>query len=95
MFDQRGNKRFKRPSDLARCFCPAVLVILLLAAIAGCAKTPAKMPVVESGGEVLIGVNVDADGRMAVFRVIVGIGYILKNKHELASSISHVCHSKL
>jgi para-nitrobenzyl esterase len=70
MFDQRRNKRFERPFDSARCFCLAVLGILLLTSVAGCAKTPAKMPVVEAGGEVLIGVHVGADGRMAVFRGI-------------------------
>jgi para-nitrobenzyl esterase len=70
MFDQRGNKRFKRPSDPTRRFCPALLATLLLALIAGCAKAPVKMSIVEAGGEVLIGVHVDADDRLAVFRGI-------------------------
>jgi len=80
MFDQRGNKRFKKPSDLARCICRAVLVILLLAAIAGCAKTPVEIPIVEAEGEVLVGTHVYADGKMAVFR---GIPYAAPPVGEL------------
>jgi para-nitrobenzyl esterase len=70
MFDRRGNKRFKRLSDSARRFYPAVLTTLLLAVIAGCAKAPAKLSIVAAGGEVLVGVHVDADDRLAVFRGI-------------------------
>jgi para-nitrobenzyl esterase len=57
-----------------------VLGILLLASVAGCAKTPAKMPLVEAGGEVLVGAHVGADGRMAVFR---GIPYAAPPVGEL------------
>jgi para-nitrobenzyl esterase len=57
-----------------------VLGILLLASIAGCAKTPVKTPVVKAGGEVLVGAHVDADGRMAVFR---GIPYAAPPVGEL------------
>ena len=70
MSDQRTNERFEKFSDSARRLCPAVLFILLLASIAGCAKAPVKTPVVKAGGEVLVGAHVDANGRMAVFRGI-------------------------
>jgi len=80
MSDQRTNERFERFSDSARRLCPAVLFILLLASIAGCAKAPVKTPVVKAGGEVLVGAHVDANGRMAVFR---GIPYAAPPVGEL------------
>ena len=80
MSDQRKNERFERFSDSARRLCPAVLFILLLASIAGCAKIPVKAPVVKAGGEVLVGAHVDANGGMAVFR---GIPYAAPPVGEL------------
>jgi para-nitrobenzyl esterase len=80
MSDQRTNERFERFSDSTRRLCPAVLFILLLASIAGCAKAPVKTPVVKAGGEVLVGAHVDANGRMAVFR---GIPYAAPPVGEL------------
>ena len=80
MSDRRTNERCERFSDSAGRLCQTVLLILLLASIAGCAKAPVEAPVVEAGGEVLVGVRVGADGEMAVFR---GIPYAAPPVGEL------------
>jgi para-nitrobenzyl esterase len=80
MSDRRTNEGSEEFSDPARRLCRVALFTLLLASIAGCAKAPVEAPVVEAGGEVLVGARVDADGGMAVFR---GIPYAAPPVGEL------------
>jgi para-nitrobenzyl esterase len=70
MSDQRASDRFSKGSDFGRRFCSVALRLLLLAPVAGCALAPIKAPVVEAGGETLVGVHLDPGGQMAVFRGI-------------------------
>ena len=75
MPDRRTNHSFRKypessrkSPDSTRRSGSAGLVLFLLAATAGCAKTPIIAPIVEAGGEILIGTRVDPAGQMAVFR---------------------------
>ncbi len=76
MSDQRTNHAFRIFTDFLRtpgstrhCW-PAGLVLFVLAATAGCARTPIMEPIAEGGGEILIGAHLDAEGQMTVFRGI-------------------------
>lgn len=59
----------RSPGSTRRCW-PAGLVLFVLAATAGCARTPIMEPIGEGGGEILIGAHLDAEGQMTVFRGI-------------------------
>ena len=80
MSDPCSNGYFKKSSDFALWFRPVVLVLLLLTSIVGCANNPTWAPVVEAGGERLIGARLDADGELAVFR---GVPYAAPPVGEL------------
>ena len=70
MSDRRTNYRFMKNFEFAQRFCAAALTLFLLTSLAGCVKPPIKAPTVEAGGESLLGVHVDPDGMLAVFRGI-------------------------
>ena len=70
MCDRSTRDCFKRYSGFARRFCPATITLLLLVSLAGCAQDPIKAPIVQVGGEKLLGVYLDSEGRLAVFRGI-------------------------
>ncbi len=70
MSDRPTRDLFDENSGFARRFCPALITLFLLAALAGCAQAPITAPIVQAGGEKLLGVYLDAEGRLAVFRGI-------------------------
>jgi para-nitrobenzyl esterase len=70
MFDRRVSDRIASPSDLARRVRRTTLAILLVVSTTGCANTPVKAPVIEAGGEILIGDRVVGSAETAVFRGI-------------------------
>jgi para-nitrobenzyl esterase len=80
MSDRRANHSSTRSANPTRCSLAAGLALIALAAIASCATVPITEPIAEAGGEILVGVHVDAGGQMVVFR---GIPYAAPPAGEL------------
>ncbi|MBW2714613.1 MAG: carboxylesterase family protein, partial [Deltaproteobacteria bacterium] len=80
MSDQRANHSSTRYADSTRRSLAAGRAILALAAITGCATAPITEPIAEAGGEILVGMHVDAGDQMMVFR---GVPYAAPPAGEL------------
>ncbi|MBW2542443.1 MAG: carboxylesterase family protein [Deltaproteobacteria bacterium] len=70
MSDRRTRDRFEQKPKPTRWFFSLALILSLLASLASCSKAPITPPTVEAGGESLLGVHLDPEGTLTVFRGI-------------------------